>query len=554
MLTELAVWRSTAPICSATCMNSALNTSSRIGSGGRCHCRARHPRPRRGTCAGLASCVPAPVAASRRSTSIPLAVNAPVQPGAIQLVAPASHSSTGPRIAVSRRRSDSSSASALGAMRRRSRSASTTDADCSRRRRVDVAATQRGIPGRHGLDRFRHDARDDERLLPPARSHTAGDAQRSKALGQRWQPVSHVQLERMCRNPPGARARSAAIRCPSVRRPVATGPAAPQSATAVSRAGGVSHGPPRRAHVRPFRAGSRGGSSGRCHTPKARPRADAAVLPRSRGRRPPRMRAARPRRRSTAARDGAGSCAALQREFADRIGHPRNRHAQVGIGERFDRVLEHPSARCAAPAPVRRGACARRSTSIAESPPGPNTLRKTCRRNPAQHDVAIGDGRRARRADNTQARDRRLPTRGRPAAGRPQTSGSSRRRPRSCGCRRAASAVARRRFRRRNAAESRPRKDSRPSRCRPCRTRSGGADRRPNLRQSCRRRRRPARTARRSRHAGPLASTSPPLLCMNATGVARRIPAASDGQEFARVAAAARAKGTRRRPPSRRAR
>ena len=32
MLTELAVWRSTAPICSATCMNSALKTSSRIGS------------------------------------------------------------------------------------------------------------------------------------------------------------------------------------------------------------------------------------------------------------------------------------------------------------------------------------------------------------------------------------------------------------------------------------------------------------------------------------------------------------------------------------------
>ena len=86
MLIELAVCRSTAPICSATCMNSALKTSSRIGSG------ASGAAPAASACATAA-------AVRRRASQRPAsrsAASEPRQPGAIQLVAPASHSSSGP--------------------------------------------------------------------------------------------------------------------------------------------------------------------------------------------------------------------------------------------------------------------------------------------------------------------------------------------------------------------------------------------------------------------------------------------------------------------------
>ena len=98
MLTELAVWRSTTPICSATCMNNALNTSSRIGSGTMLPVCAWPGRVTTCVCGrGTAGAC----AASRCSTSMPLAAREPIQPGAIQLVAPASQSNNGPRIAVS---------------------------------------------------------------------------------------------------------------------------------------------------------------------------------------------------------------------------------------------------------------------------------------------------------------------------------------------------------------------------------------------------------------------------------------------------------------------
>jgi len=83
MFTELAVWRSTTPICSATCDEEPPNTSRRSGSG----------RP-------VASCT-ARAAFGLRRSSRPPGCTVAVQPGAIHAVEPDSHSRAGPATVVS---------------------------------------------------------------------------------------------------------------------------------------------------------------------------------------------------------------------------------------------------------------------------------------------------------------------------------------------------------------------------------------------------------------------------------------------------------------------
>ena len=68
MFTELAVCRSTAPICSATCMNSALNTSSRTGSGAVASHRAATPSRSARVRAAAPAAVTRPRASPARSS------------------------------------------------------------------------------------------------------------------------------------------------------------------------------------------------------------------------------------------------------------------------------------------------------------------------------------------------------------------------------------------------------------------------------------------------------------------------------------------------------
>ena len=166
---------------------------------------------------------------------------------------------------------------------------------------------------------------------------------------------------------------------------------------------------------------------------------------------------------------------------------------------------------------VRRDARARPPASIGWSPVGPKTCGKCSRRNPPEHDVAVGHGRRAAAAIAGRAGIGAGGRGARPAGGRRRNAGSSRRPRRSCACR--TSGVCRRT----PSISAAKRRGTSPPRQAHVRRRAAHveADQRRAGRRPCRRAIMPTtppagpdRTPFTPRK--PSASTRPPLLCMNA--------------------------------------
>ena len=133
------------------------------------------------------------------------------------------------------------------------------------------------------------------------------------------------------------------------------------------------------------------------------------------------------------------------------------------------------SSRLLAPPSASATSCSRAreaSGSSGWSPSGPNTAGKLRRVDPAEEQVAVGDGQRPAVAVAGRARARARRTAGRRGSAFRRSGRSSRRRPRPCGSASSARGCARRRRRFRRPARSGRHNATRRSRCRPCRSRS----------------------------------------------------------------------------------
>ena len=204
--------------------------------------------------------------------------------------------------------------------------------------------------------------------------------------------------------------------------------------------------------------------------------------------------------------------AARDRDLADRVGHVVDRDAQEALGDFVARCVVRAPLERDRPPRCSRAARRRRIERLVAA--RAEHRREMLRHDPAEEQVAVGDGQRSAAAVAGRPRLRAGACPGRPGSACRRSGRSTRRPPRRCGSASSARGCARRRPCFRRPARSGRHNATRRSRCRPCRSRSAarscGALPRP-----CRRRRPPGRTGSRPCRGMRCASVRPPFDCMN---------------------------------------